>query len=283
MNIDYFASFVETAKQKSIFKASQNLNITHTALSKQIRRVEDYFGVALFTRSTSGVSLTEAGDILYRRIEPILEEMALIQADMNKFSEKKSIVLGTLPSLAAHYLPKKIMTLQEKGIEVEIVVRNTSLEIFDLLKSGTVNTAVIERLPVHKSFWITDLFEESFYAVLPQNHQLFCKEYIAVANLATEPLVLYPAECHVRKTMTSVFAKHNIVPTIRTEVAFGDFLLGYVAAGAGITVLPKTAVEHLGHNTLKALPIRDTEAKRTISLICASEQYGFLLRKYFKQ
>lgn len=282
MNIEYLENFVEAVTTKSISKTSERLNLTHTALSKQIRRVEDYFGVDLVSRSPFGIELTEAGSVLFERIQPLLAELKAIELELQKYAEKKTISLGTIPSLAAYYLPPRIVSLKEKGIEIDITVRNTSEEIINLLQAKVIDAAVIERLPTHKFFWTHDLFDDPFYAVFPKNHPYSTKNSIALPELANESFVVYPANCTIRKTITNNLTKHHITPKIGVEVDFGEFIPGYVAAGAGIAILPKLAAEHLGHDTLKTIPITDVNAKRIITLLSASENTGRLLLQSFK-
>ncbi|UJF31306.1 LysR family transcriptional regulator [Paenibacillus hexagrammi] len=61
MNLDNLTSFLTAAELKSMAKASEKLHLTHPALSKQIRKLETYYGTELLTRNSSGVQLTAAG------------------------------------------------------------------------------------------------------------------------------------------------------------------------------------------------------------------------------
>ncbi|WCK54927.1 LysR family transcriptional regulator [Aneurinibacillus sp. Ricciae_BoGa-3] len=283
MNTEYLLSFIETVKSGSISKASDKLNMTHTALSKQIRKLEEHFNVSLFNRSSSGVEVTEAGRILYSRIRPLLHELERIEKELLKFKEKKTISLGTLPSLAAYYLPQTIISLKDKGIEVRLVVRNTSSELLNLLESGTVEAAVMEHVPTHKSFWAYNLFHEPFYVILPKTHVYSDKTSVSIHELASQPLVVYPAACSIRKNLQHMFEIHNLIPMFDTEVEFGDFIPGYVAAGAGLAVLPKISVKHLGHPALKALPLSHKDAHRSIALITKTASTGEWVTRNIKQ
>lgn len=79
MRTEWLEAFLITAKTKSLTKASEQLHMTQPALSKQIRKLEEDLGATLFTRSAKGVELTEAGDILFEEIEPVLHKIRSIQ------------------------------------------------------------------------------------------------------------------------------------------------------------------------------------------------------------
>jgi LysR family transcriptional activator of glutamate synthase operon len=274
LNLEFFEGFMEAAKHKSLSKASEKLNLTHPALSKQIRKLERYYGVTLFRRSATGVELTDAGKLLYERIRPILRDLAALQADLSEYGGLSRVALGALPSAAAHYLPPLIVELEKRGITADLVVKPTSEELIELVQAGPLYAAVVDNLSSRRSLWRKPLFTEPLYAVLPPQHPYYACESIDVKTLGREPLVLHPPACSIRACVTRLLEREQAEPWVRMEVGFGDFLLGYVAAGAGITVVPKLVGDHVSHLGLRAVPIADEEAKRTVSLIARSAAVG---------
>jgi LysR family transcriptional activator of glutamate synthase operon len=278
MNIEYFYSFLEAVNQKSLSKASERLNISQPALSKQIRKVEDYFNMSLLSRTTSGVELTEAGKLVYNRLPIILKEMVAIQNDLNQLRNMKTYKVGTLPSLAGNYIPSKIVKLKEKGIITEVVVKNSSHEIYELLQNGQVDAAIIEELPIQKTFWKKELFTEPLVAVVHISNQLSKRKSVSLEEISDEEFVLYPSSCTIRKSLSERVKELKV----KTEVEFGEFLIGYVAAGGGITVVPEITAKFTGHTMVKAIPICDEQLNRHISFITQTKETGKLLYQYFK-
>jgi LysR family transcriptional activator of glutamate synthase operon len=116
MNLEWFHGFLEASRLKSLSKASEKLNISQPALSKQIRNLEEILGVELFKRTAVGVELTEEGTLLHKRIQPILSEMESLRKDLLNLQKVSSVRLGTLPSLATYYLPQKVFEMEFKLI-----------------------------------------------------------------------------------------------------------------------------------------------------------------------
>jgi LysR family transcriptional activator of glutamate synthase operon len=283
MNIESFYSFLETSRQKSFSKASEKLNLSQPALSKQIRHLENELGVELFRRSAIGVELTDEGLLLQERILPILTELESLQNDLINLSRLSTFRLASLPSLAMHYLPQKITEMKQQGIQIEISVFPTSAEIMDLLQTGTVDAAVVQTSAlIPKSFWYIELFCEPFYAVIPETHALYEKDEVTLSELADEALVVYPHKCDVRNKIVEAFDAENRVPIIGTEVSFGESIPGFVASGSGISILPEIMAKHIWLPSLKAIPITGTSLSRTISLVCPKPDFGKKLRRYFK-
>ncbi|MEW9702225.1 LysR family transcriptional regulator [Paenibacillus sp. SI8] len=284
MNLDMFTSFLETARLKSIAKASHQLNLSHPALSKQIRKMEDFYGTALFIRSAAGVELTEAGKLLYERIPPILSELKAIQEDIHALTGSKKIKLGTLPSLSAHYVPKAIFDLESKGVQIGLTVQYTSEQLVDMLRVHTIDAAIVDAQFESGFFWSRELFTEPFYVILPSSHPLSTCSALTLEHIKNEPLIMYPPACSIRKCVTSLYAELGMSPCMKTEIPFGDFILGYVAAGAGISIVPEMIAAPISNPLLKAIPIAHPQACRTITLLALSETTGKrLLRDLKKQ
>ncbi|WP_182303394.1 LysR family transcriptional regulator [Cohnella cholangitidis] len=283
MNIAYLESFLETAKQRSISKASERLQMTHPALSKQLRSVETYFGATLFKRSPAGVELTEAGKALYARIGPLFKEISALRAELSAMRHSRKIRLGALPSLAAYYLPEKVFELNSRNIEAELVVANTSAELHDMLQSGAIDAAVCGHIPIHPSLWSTVLFEEPFYAVVYSSHPLASRTEASLKELSEEPFILHPPVCQIRQLLTTLMEQHGHRPVLKAEVGFGEFILGYVATGAGIGFVPRIVAVNASNPKLRSFPITNDGARRTVSLFTLEEDLGKQLFPLLKE
>ncbi|KIL41610.1 hypothetical protein SD70_05595 [Gordoniibacillus kamchatkensis] len=281
MHLDYFHGFVEAVQNKSLSKASERLNLTHPALSKQIRKLEQFYGVELLRRSAAGIEPTEAGKLLYERIGPILRDLAALQSDLAAQSGLKRAALGSLPSIAAHYLPPLIVSLERKGVAADVIVKPTSEELIELVRSGSLDAALVDALSPGESLWTKSLFTEPLFAVVPLHHPFASREAIGLEALAREPLVLHPPACSIRTCVTRLLEQRQALPNVRMEVGFGDFLLGYVASGAGLTVVPKLVADRVGHLGLRAIALEDAEAKRTVSLAANSAAVGRAIMRRF--
>jgi LysR family transcriptional activator of glutamate synthase operon len=282
MNMEWFHGFLEASRLKSLSKASVNLNMTQPALSKQIRNLEEILGVELFKRTALGVELTKEGTLLHKRIQPILTEIESLRKDLLNLEKISSVRLGTLPSLATHYLPQKLFEMAQQGIQIDVKVLSTSGEIIALLQNGSIDVGIIQKSSSFpKSYWFTDLYHEPFFAVIPETHPLYHKDSVTLADLKDEPLIVYPSTCDVRSSIVEAYKINRFTPNFSVEVSFGESIPGFVAAGAGISILPKIIATHLSHMSLKAIPINDFGRTRTISLISPKRSLGKRVHGYF--
>jgi LysR family transcriptional regulator, transcription activator of glutamate synthase operon len=280
MNIDWIRCFTEIVKRKSISKASEALNLSQPAASQQIKKLEDYFGVVLFNRSAFGMELTEAGRFLYDKLRVILRDLDDLSLELISFKTPNKISIGTIPSLAMYYLPHRIINMQSEGIEVDVQVRNTSKEVFQLLEAEEINTVLIDNREPYDGYWGTEIYQENFYAVIPSNHPLSGKDYLTIMDIEKEPLIVYPSTCDVRSAITQEYQKNHLQPKISIEVAFGESIFGFVLAGAGITIVPEVITKHTEHLPLSIIPMIDFNQKRVIALVSRSKKFGNPIAKY---
>ncbi|WCK53729.1 LysR family transcriptional regulator [Aneurinibacillus sp. Ricciae_BoGa-3] len=281
MDLDWIRCFLLCAEQKSLSKAAELLNLTQPAVSKQIQKLEAVLCVELLKRSPQGVELTEAGRMIRQRITPLLSEFDCMIAEIRDIGKTNHIVLGSLPSLAAFYIPEKLVKSAHADIHIETRVYDTSKLIIDDMVAGNLDAGLIEERWVPNHVWSKPLFSEPYDVVYPYSHHLSGKQGVFVNDLISERLVMYPPECDIRQTVVEVFDRFGVEPNIAEQISFRDFILGMVAAGAGITLVPRIISAHIGHLPLQAKPIKDYECNRSISLTARTEKVGKLLYKLF--
>ncbi|SDX32231.1 DNA-binding transcriptional regulator, LysR family [Marininema mesophilum] len=270
MNIEWLKSFAEAAKQKSFSKAAKENNLSQPALSKHIRNLENNLDIVLFHRSSAGIQLTEAGQRFYTRITPVIAELNTIRQDLKQF-RNNPIAIGSLPSLATYYLPSKFKKLNRP---MTLMIQNTSGELLQSLQEERLDAVFVDTLHTGESLSRYELFTEPYYAVFPLDHRFKSKETVELAELCEEPLIVHQAPCDVRKHIIEQMELLGHKPNFIYEVAFGDFILGSVMAGMGITIFPEMMAKNISHLELFSLPIVNFGRERTVSLITKDNNIG---------
>lgn len=278
MNLEWLQSFAEAAKQKSFSKAAKENNISQPALSKHIRNLEADLDVVLFHRTSAGIELTEAGERFHIRILPVIAELTAIRQELGQFCQTIPIAIGSLPSLATYYLPSRIKGLQLLDRPMTLMLQNTSKELVQSLQEGRLDAVFVDTLYTTESLWNCELFTESYYAVFPLGHRFQLKNRVELAELCEEPLIVHQAPCDSRNHIISQMELLELKPNIIREVAFGDFIYGYVMGGMGITIVPELVAKNISHLELSSLPI--VNLKRSISLAAKSSKLGSQLYEF---
>lgn len=183
--LEYFRKIAQTG---SINEAARQLNMSQPPLSYQLKLLEEELDVVLFERSRQGVTMTEAGKLLYQRSEELLQFADSTKLEVSQIGKRQVLRLGMTSTTVGPVLPI-ISAFVQKHPEVTFEVHDGSTySLADLLRNGIIDVSVV-RTPLQ----LDDL-----------DYQLFCEEpMIAVSGpgisggglslkeLTGTPLILY--------------------------------------------------------------------------------------------
>jgi len=264
MNLEWLETFTIIAEEKSITQAAEKLHVSQPALSKQLKNLENKFDVPLVYRSAKGITVTEAGDCLYKKAKNLLFQAAAIEQEMHTFARSKNLRVGCLPSLATSYLPTMHFN------EHSIFIQNGSETLVDSLGNNQIDIALIDNTFSNEKFNKETLFTEEYIVIAPKSYQLGHNKGLTWQEIQSFPMILHAAPCDSNSRILSyVKQSGNDINLVKT-VPFGDFLYGYVLAKEGLTIVPKLIAKNLRHLDVDQIPI--PELKRTIVVTAKSQQ-----------
>jgi len=120
-------AFEAAARHKSITRAADELLVTHGAVSKQVRVLENYLGVQLFERSSSGLALTAAGVELAASLSSIFLDLhRAFSAYTTPTKKEYTCRLSTVPSFAAQFLVPRLRAFQEDNPDISLQIHTTN-------------------------------------------------------------------------------------------------------------------------------------------------------------
>lgn len=274
MNIENLRYFIAVAEAESLHKASDALNITQPALSKAIRHLEAEMGVALFTRSARGMVLTDAGQVMLERAVPLYQQWARLRDDVLSTVYQAPVKLGALPSLAAYYLPRRMTNLPPSVKFGGLAVYSTTEDGLAALAAGELDALVAQAGPETPTYWQRDLFTEPYCVLTSADHPLATATALTLAEVSHYPLTMHPPGCDVRSAVTHAYQQNGLTCDIALEVPFNESIMGFVAAGVGIAIVPKLMGDQAIRLGLAAIPVADETLSRRIVLTARQAAVG---------
>jgi LysR family transcriptional activator of glutamate synthase operon len=256
MELRQIEYFVVLAHHGNFTHAAAALGVAQPALSQQIKRLEDELGVRLVDRTTRPVRLTDAGQAFHTRAQRILAESRLAGEEMREFAGmgRGRLVIGALPALAALWLPTVLGRFQARhpGIELALREHNTE-ELARLVGQGQLDLAVLHAVPglpighgAPEGIVVERLFEEELVAIVPPGHHLAGGRSLTMARLRDEPFVIMPRGSGLTHTLLTAAAAEGYRPRVAAESADIRTLRNLVAAGLGVSVVPRLPAEGPG-------------------------------------
>lgn len=225
------------AETGSFTKAGEKLLSSQSGVSHTIADLEKELGVLLFTRSRTGVKLTEAGEqILIHAREIILRTERISEAAASGQNIQSGTVrVGAFPSFSATVIPHLFQTFRDHNPGMELVLFEGSYTEIDIwIRDGAVDLGFLAY--PGPDLDILQTIRDPYIVVLPAGHPLGQQEFISVEQLEKEPLILLTSGCE--KTVRDAFQQNGLKMDARLQVAENSTVISMVEAGMGVTVVP---------------------------------------------
>ncbi len=250
MDLRRIEAFTAVATELHFGRAAERLHIAPSALSQQIRRLEDELGVVLLHRTTRRVELTPAGHALLRHARPLLDAVgeAARSAQLAQAGEEGHLTVGFAGSTTYELMPKVVRAFRERHPKVGLSLRGEQVTADQVagLMAGEIDVGFL-RPPVDVPQLVVEaLRTEPLVVALPEGHELLEREAVGVADLATSPFVTYPAAAGASTLITVMRAciDAGFTPEVVQEAKESHALISLVAAGFGVALVPE-ALSHL--------------------------------------
>jgi DNA-binding transcriptional LysR family regulator len=243
MNIHDLNVFATTARLGSITRAAKSLATVQSNVTGRIRLLEEELGTELFLRTHRGVSLTRKGQELLPYAQQTIALVQKAKAAVSNQQEVQGILrIGSLQSTASVRLPDILKAYLGRYEQVDIAVETgTATELIERVLDCAVDGAFVSGPVDHPELNAVLAFVEELVLVTPPQYRSL-KEFLAKGPIP-KVLVLRPG-CFYRQKLERYLSQEGI--ELLNEMEFGTLegIIGCVGAGLGITMLPRSVVEH---------------------------------------
>lgn len=237
-NIQKYQAFVETVETGSFTRAAEKLNYTQSGISRMIADLEKEWNITLLERKKNGLRLTSDGMSLLPYARRLCEEYERLQMQVDGLNglEKGFIRIGTISSIATHWLPNIIKAFQNDypGVDYELLIGDYS-EIEEWIQSGRIDCGFLI-LPVPDGIEYIELERDELKVILPEGHSLAQLESIPIDRLTEDPFMLLSRGD--RSEISELFDSYGISPNTHLTLWDDYAVMSIVEKGLGISILP---------------------------------------------
>jgi DNA-binding transcriptional LysR family regulator len=250
MELRHLRYFVAVAEELHFHRAAERLHISQPPLSQQIRALEREIGVTLLERNRRYVTLTPAGAVFLEEAKAILEatERAADNARRVAAGELGTIRIGFVGSATfSPMLPALLREFRDRYPDVDLRLRELQTsEQLEALAAGRIDVGVI-RGPLGDAELASDLeqlviLREKLVAAVPESHPLASKRRLQASDLRGESFVMLRRReaPGLFASMATVMRSAGGMPSDVLEVAEMQTILGLVASGFGLSLVPES-------------------------------------------
>jgi DNA-binding transcriptional LysR family regulator len=261
-SLRYFAA---VARVGSFRQAAAKLRIVASAVSRQVKMLEDELGVPLFERGRgrNGLRLTPAGEILLRRVDRALAELADAQREIGELQhlERGSIRLGVNGPYTGILVTRLLKEFHERRprLDIHVITGNTP-HLVSLLRTDEIDVALVNNLRDKAGVSVEAETRAHLSLLVPRGHVLAGNASVGVAELAGYELIMPDETLLLKQIIDSLFGERGIVPKVALTTNSLDFMRDLVEIGFGIAIASSpNPVDPARSNTLH-VPLRDQPA-----------------------
>jgi DNA-binding transcriptional LysR family regulator len=250
MELRHIRSFLSLAKTLNFSRTAEIVHLSQPALSLQIQALENEIGVKLFERDRRTTVVTAAGAAFQREATGGLAQLEQgIQNARLAAQGKLGVVRLGFVSTAGHSLiPKLINQYRAKDPLVEFSLRNIlTADQGPMLEEGSLDLGFL-RMPFSSgpNLEVAPIHQEEFVLVVPSSHALARKPAVRLRDTACETYVLYD-RAHApgfHDFVLGILNRAGVIPAVSQVAGEMPTLISLVASGAGISLLPESAVKN---------------------------------------
>lgn len=267
MNIElrHLRYFIAVAEELHFGHAAARLNISQPPLSQQIQILEQQIGARLFARTNRSVSLTEAGRQFLADSRQILTQVddAAARAARLHQGETGELRIGftsSAPFIKA--VSDTLSTFRRRYPDVHIQTRETNTrEQIVPLNEGALDLGLMRNTQLPDTLLWERVLREPLLAMVPRDHPLATQPAVSLRELVREPFVFF--DPHVGTGLyddiLGLMRRYGLTPVITQEVGEAMTIIGLVAAGLGVSILP-ASFRRVQLSDMCWLPIEEQDA-----------------------
>jgi len=246
LEIRHLRTLRAIAESDSLATAAEQLHLTQSALSHQIKAIEEYYGLKLFSRRSRPMQPTEAGRRLLETADQVIPRIEQLDRSLRQLSggdsgrlflalECHSCFTWLLPTLEA-------FRQQWPRVDTDLTLAH-SFDSIEALTRGAVD-AVISSDPIEDPALIYEpLFGYEVVLALPPDHALLRERHVTAQMLAEETVITYPVERQRLDIFRRFMDPAGITPQATRSSELTAMIAQWVAGGRGVAALPAWAIQ----------------------------------------
>lgn len=282
VNLKLLQTFLLAAENGSFRKAAEESNRSPSAVSMQIRDLEEQIGISLFIRTPQRVNLTSEGQALF---EEIGRAMSDVQQSLDRLTElaarrKGKIQIACAPTLAATRLGDILATFKLRYPRSVVEVQETPPQAaLAMLQQQEVEFYIGPEVPNLNEFQFESIIDDPLVACIPDELHDGGKS-IKLAALAAYPLILLNRKTAVRGLVDRLTQEEGIELKVQYEVETAQTALALASSGLGISIVPGIALGATVDKRVHVVPLDHPRAHRAVGIITTR---GYVQQRYAEQ
>lgn len=269
MEIRHLKLIKTVAEEGNLTNAGKKLYLTQSALSHQLKEIEEEFGAPLFQRIGRKMVLTQVGERILHTARKVINELEITEHEVKKMvsGENGALRISTECYTCYHWLPGVLKSYRREFPNVNLqIIAEATRQPLQFLLEGKLDLAIVSCLTKPKEinrFKFTELFADEMVIVIPKGHRFEAQDYVYPEQLSEEHLICYTAPTELLDIFQRVLIPAGITPRKISKIQLTEAIIEMVKADIGITVMANWAVKpYLRSRQLVTRPLAEHTLRR---------------------
>ncbi len=256
--------FLKLAEMGNFLRASEELYISQSSLSKQIMALEKELDCALFDRSKRQITLTPAGETFLGYARTLVQTYQTMLAGMAQFHTTPTLNIVAIPVIAQYGIPAYLARFKQAYPTIHAILEEREgAAVLAALDNHQCDLAFLRENYLDKTRYAgLEITRDKFLVVLAQQHRLAQRPVLALAELAHENFIMFDKGTVVHELTVEACRNASFEPCIFYASLRVESILGLVASGAGIALMMEKVYAYHQHPQLVAIPLAETIESR---------------------
>jgi len=245
MDFRQLEMFGAVAEEGTFTRAAERLHVSQSAISRQVKLLEEELGGSLLHRGPKRVALTQPGELLLKMVHRIQRDMVEVVAQI---SDTHTLHRGSLSvaggmTVCLYILPRLLKKFRALYPQVDLrVASGASENIQRQLRSAELDLALLTLPVVARDLEVRPVLKEEMVVVTAPGHPLSRERTVEAKSLGRYPLILYEAGSNTRKVLDQFFLEEEVPVEVAMETENVEIIKAMVGNGLGVSIIPYAAV-----------------------------------------
>jgi DNA-binding transcriptional LysR family regulator len=270
MDFDQLATFVYVVKLKSFSRAGQKVFRSQSAVSAQIRQLEQAYRAKLLDRSAKSVELTPAGEVLFEYAERLLrlrDESIQVVADRGNVVQGP-VLFGANEATCLYLLPDIFAEFQRRFPQVHIsIYRNFSHKILQRIEDGSIDVGIVTLPAKSPNLKVHHIHRDRVRLMVSAKNPLALRSKITMDEVASQPIIL-PRTGYTRQVLDKLLRPYRSRVHVAMELPSIGMIKRFVGADVGVSFISESfARDQVKAGEVKLLSVEGVDLWRELGLV----------------
>jgi len=277
MQMESLKMYCDVVETGSFSRAAQINHVTQSAVSQQVRTLENRYHQKLLSRSARQVTPTALGERLFRGCKDVLARFQELELEMREHGTDiaGTTTVSTIYSVGLHELQSVQRQLLKMHPKVNLRLNyRRSDQVYDDVILGSAEIGIVAYPTPRAGVDVLPFREDRLAVICPLTHPLAAKAKVSFSALSGVPFIGFDREAPTRKAIDKLLREKGVNITPAMEMDNVETIKRAVEMGLGVSILPIASVQHeLAMKTLVAKPFAEGNFTRPIGLLVRKGKY----------